>query len=97
MARARRTPEVSYYDYINNELLEIVENKMVQDAEQYGDTFLELGLKGQYADIHRKVGPLKRALWDEIELPNEGPREICLDLIGHCLLTIALIDLDTEA
>jgi hypothetical protein len=94
---ARKRTQLDAYSHIHDVLIPELEEKLEGDAEQYGDTYKELGLRGQYADIHRKVGPLKRALWDGISLPKEGPREICLDLIGHCLLTIALIDLEEEA
>ena len=50
-----------------------------------------LGPAGQFADIWRKIGPLRRALWEGAELTREGPDQICLDLIGHCLLTIDMI------
>jgi len=52
----------------------------------------ELGLGGQYADLNRKMLKLKRALWDGQELKGEQPREILLDFIGHCFLTIDMID-----
>lgn len=51
-----------------------------------------LGVRGQFADIWRKIGPLKRALWEGEELTREQPREILMDLIGHCMLTIAMLD-----
>lgn len=50
-----------------------------------------LGPAGQFADIWRKIGPLRRALWEGVELTREGPDEICLDLIGHCLMTVDMI------
>lgn len=51
-----------------------------------------LGERGQFADIWRKIWKLKNAMWDGKELVAEGKREILLDLIGHCFLSIALID-----
>lgn len=78
---------------ILNHLLPEVKEKVKADFAHYGDTFKELGLPGQYADIWRKVGPLKRQLWDGHASPHrEDARTICLDLIGHCLLTIAMLD-----
>lgn len=49
-----------------------------------------LGVKGQFADIWRKIGKLKTALWDDNEaaLTSEGVDEILLDLIGHAFLTL---------
>lgn len=85
--------KLSDVDYIINVLLPSIEKKMRNDAEHYGETnHHELGLKGQFADMYRKILPLKRAMWDDIPLIREQPREIVLDLIGHCLLTLALMD-----
>lgn len=59
----------------------------------YGDTNADvLGPAGQFADIWRKIGPLKRALWDGQDLTREPAREILFDLIGHCFLTIEMLD-----
>jgi hypothetical protein len=50
-----------------------------------------LGPAGQFADIWRKIGPLKRALWEGEELTRESAEEICMDLIGHLMLTIDML------
>lgn len=49
-----------------------------------------LGVKGQFADIWRKIGKLKTGIWDDNEsaLTSESVDEILLDLIGHCFLTL---------
>lgn len=79
--------------YILQSLLPEVANRMQVSAEHYGlSNHRALGAAGQFADIWRKVGPLKRALWDGQQLPRESPREILMDLVGHCLLTVAMID-----
>jgi len=58
----------------------------------YGDGNADnLGPAGQFADIWRKIGPLRRALWEGQDLTREEPEEICMDLIGHCLLTIGML------
>lgn len=62
----------------------------------YGNMHQDLGVKAQYVDMHRKVRKLKRALWDLQDIGDESPREVLLDLIGHCFLTIALIDAEAE-
>jgi hypothetical protein len=58
---------------------------------EYGDTADVLGSKGQFADINRKVGKLKRLMWDD-DVPawavSEPVEEVLQDLIGHCLLSI---------
>lgn len=61
---------------------------------EYGDEAKELGAKGQYADINRKVRKLKRLLWDE-DVPawaiSEDVEQVVMDLIGHSILTIDLL------
>lgn len=82
------------HDHIRENLIPEVLQHMRQGEAHYGsDNHQELGLPGQYADMWRKIKPLKRALWDgDTKGMKESPREICFDLIGHCLLTIAMID-----
>lgn len=57
-----------------------------------------LGQKGQFADIWRKIGKLKTAIWDgnEHKLVSEGVNEILMDLIGHCFLTLHMRQLEIE-
>lgn len=80
--------------------------RCLMEAKQALDLFIErntgygdkganrLGLRGQYADINRKIIKLERWLWDgEPETyagvrGGEGVIEVCQDLIGHLLLTI---------
>ena len=83
------------HSYIINTLIPELVKKMNEDREQYGDAHKNLGPQGQFADIWRKVGPLKRSLWEGKTLPRESPREICMDLVGHCLLTVAMLDEET--
>ena len=79
-------------DHITRTLLPEVEDRMRAATAHYGETHKVLGLSGQFADIWRKVGPLKRAMWDGEQLTREDPRTILMDLIGHCLLSIDMID-----
>ena len=62
----------------------------------YGDMHQELGTKAQYVDLHRKIGKLRRALWEGQDIGAESAREVLLDLIGHAFLTIQLIDREEE-
>lgn len=62
----------------------------------YGDNSDDLGVRGQFSDIHRKLKKLRRGLWEGQKLTGEQPREICLDLIGHLFLTIQMIDEEGE-
>lgn len=50
-----------------------------------------LGVRGQFADIWRKIPKLKRALWDGDDLEFEGVDEVVLDLIGHLFLTLYML------
>lgn len=82
-------------DYIMNRLVPEWMDRQQRKAAQYGDdNHSHLGIRGQYSDIWRKIGPLERALWDGEDTTGwaEGPREICMDLIGHLFLTIELMD-----
>lgn len=85
------------HDYIQTVLIGQVHEHMAKGAAHYGpNNHNELGLKGQYADMHRKMQPLKRYMWEgqALSLAKESPREILMDLIGHCLLTISMLDRD---
>lgn len=79
--------------YIVTQLLPEIANRLITSSEQYGPrNHRALGPAGQFGDIWRKIAPLKRALWDGIDLPREGAREILCDLIGHALLTVEMLD-----
>ncbi len=56
-----------------------------------GPAFQFLGVKGQFGDLNRKFWKLYKALWLDEDLVGEQPIEILHDLIGHCLLTIWLL------
>lgn len=57
----------------------------------------ELGVRGQYSDIHRKMIKLKRAMWDGEQLDFEDTDEIIKDLISHLFLTLHMFGLQREA
>lgn len=57
----------------------------------YGDGAKVLGVRGQYADINRKMLKLKRSLWDGDQLQFEDSDEVIMDLIGHLFLTLDMI------
>lgn len=78
-------------------LLGEMADKIAEDSRHYGDdNDKALGLRGQFSDIWRKIGPLRRALWEDETLVRETPRAILMDLIGHCLLTIQMIDEEAD-
>lgn len=85
-------PTTKHGRHIVQELLPEWRAQFVEKSNDYGDTANDLGAAGQYADMNRKMGKLKRALWDGETLTGEQPREILMDLIGHCFLTIYYID-----
>lgn len=58
----------------------------------YGDTSNHLGARGQYAELWRKVGKLKRVMWDGKDLNFEQADEILRDLIGHCFLALLFLE-----
>lgn len=60
--------------------------------QDYRDTADDLGAPGQYAELHRKIGKLKRALWEGKPLVGEPAREVLMDLIGHCFLAVKHLD-----
>lgn len=56
----------------------------------YGDGANNLGVRGQYADLNRKMLKLKRYIWDlePVEPGEESVQIIVKELIGHCLLML---------
>lgn len=50
-----------------------------------------LAERGQFAELWRKMGKLKVALWDGQPMNFEGEVEILEDMIGHCFLAIDYI------
>lgn len=89
------SPVETDVDYIVRRLLVEIEERMLRSAKEYGPkAHRDLGIRGQYADMYRKWIKLRRAMWDGEDTTEwrEKPREIILDLIGHSLLTVAMID-----
>lgn len=60
-------------------------------ASDYGEAFRDLGMRGQYSDMHRKMAKLKRAVWDGEVLLRETVPEIVGDLFGHVLISRYLL------
>lgn len=76
---------------ITDLLPEFVDRFVAANLHYGPDNANVLGPAGQYADIWRKIGPLRRALWEGEELTRESPVEICMDLMGHLVLTIDML------
>lgn len=52
-----------------------------------------LGARAEWHGIHRKVGKLKRPIWDgEPWHGREDPRTMFMEIIGHAFLAITSID-----
>lgn len=81
---------------ILEEIVPEVLERFVERSVDYGDTYAALGVRGQFADIWRKIGKLKRSLWDGQQLTGEQPDEILDDVIGHALLTRLLLTNEQE-
>lgn len=79
------------YDIMIGGIMPDLALKFQQAALDYGDAFEELGLKGQYSDMHRKMKKLKRAIWDGETLTRESVEEIMGDLFGHVLISLYLL------
>ena len=66
-------------------------NKFWEKSRDYGDVFKELGIAGQYSDMHRKMFKLRKAMWHGEQLKGEQPDEILEDLLGNILISIYLV------
>lgn len=74
-------------DIINNILPDALD-LYIAKSEDYGNTADTLGAQGQFADIWRKIGKLKRFMWDGVQPNFEGSEEILKDILGHTLLSL---------
>lgn len=59
-----------------------------QDYQSHGEEF---GVRGEVHNMGKKMGKLKRALWDGEPLVGEQPEEILLDMVGHCMQALYLL------
>lgn len=53
-----------------------------------------LGSRGQFAELWRKVGKLKRCMWDDKDMQHEQVDEILSDLFGHVMLAMDYVTAD---
>lgn len=51
-----------------------------------------LGVRGQFAEIWRKIWKLYKGMWNGEQLTGEPTREVLMDLISHCFLAIDMLD-----
>lgn len=83
--------------HIFRKFLPVWSDLFLRKNADYGETGDLLGSRGQFADMWRKFGKLKRAMWDGEALTGEQPEEIIMDLIGHCFLSLYYIEVEKDA
>lgn len=68
------------------DMIELFRSK-ARDYESEGTFAADmLGSRGQFAELWRKIGKLKRCMWDGKPMAHEQPAEILADLFGHIML-----------
>jgi hypothetical protein len=83
-------------DVINNIMPETMALWSKKNADYEGQLMF-LGKRGQFSDINRKFWKLKKALWDGQDLGFESAEEVCMDMIGHLLMTIHMLRQDDDS
>jgi hypothetical protein len=63
----------------------------MENQEDYGDAFVELGPKGQFSDVWRKIKKLQLAIWDGKKLNGEQPEQIIDETIHHLIMMKFLV------
>jgi hypothetical protein len=83
------------YKRIEDEILPVVMERFRNKTAEYGNGAAnDLGIRGQYSDMHRKMIKLRRAMWDGEVLTSEPLEEVIGDMIAHCLLTLDMLAQD---
>jgi len=54
----------------------------------------DLGPRAEIVELYRKMNKLKAALWDGKALDGEQPPEIAMDMIGHLILLLDMLEQD---
>lgn len=62
----------------------------------YGEQLFDFDVRAQALEINRKNGKIKDALWHGKRLEFETLEEVLMDMIGHCLITIARLRLEGD-
>ena len=84
------------YDTMVNKILPQLVKRFREKSSDYGDVFKELGIAGQYSDMHRKMYKLKRVMWYSGSLQGEQADEILADLFGNILISLYLLNESEE-
>jgi hypothetical protein len=77
-------------------ILQVAVADWQEKRQDYKDAFVELGSKGQFSEIWRKVIKLKNSVWDGYELRGESPAQIALEVIPHCLMLVYLLGKENQ-
>jgi hypothetical protein len=64
----------------------------LQKNSNHVRTPLDLGERGLFPDIHRKMGVLRDRIWNDEESEGEPTTEIIQDIIGHLFLMLYMLD-----
>ena len=81
--------EAAYEDM--EQILESAVNDWRLKRGNYGDAFMELGAKGQFSEIWRKIKKLQIGVWEGQPLSGETPEQVAQEIIPHCLMMIYLL------
>ena len=85
--------EANPYDYMLEVILpQCVEQFRYKSADYGPEAFMDLGYKGQFSDMWRKMLKLKRVMWNGVPLEFEQADEILKDLFGHILISLYLME-----
>jgi hypothetical protein len=81
--------------YINNQLIPELQKRMDVWGTEYRQP-RDLGVRGEFAGLYRKVRKLKSVIWDGVDASHwrEDPRTIMMEVVAHALL--AIHDMDRE-
>lgn len=99
----KRAEEVMDTDLFDDEVPDRIDRIIYEWRAEFGKAYSEygegaadeLGLAGQWGDLHRKIRKIKPDLWEgrqRVRPMRETPRQVLMDIMGHCLLAIDMID-----
>lgn len=78
---------------VDRHLPQALDHFLARNAEYGDDDDFNLGFRGQYVDISRKVQKLKRRWWDgQATDGGETDKVIVMELIGHLLMSLDYLE-----
>lgn len=83
--------------YVNETLWPELQMMWDNWAAEYEHQERDLGIRGEFVGLYRKVRKIKSIVWDRVDASNwrEGLRIMLFEVIAHALLM--LVDLDKES